>query len=182
MGHPFVGLLPCLVANIEQAARGKVGGPEFGSGNRGGRSRRLERASLPGHSVPGHISHNNIPLPLLDMSDALDDSFHSSFTTNASSSSFRILSPASQLPRSRPMSSAENHSHAHGWVDYQQRPADPIQSSYPAPRPASVVSRARAPRPLPRVHKREVWRDILLKSDGRDKAFVRYQRMRRIYD
>jgi hypothetical protein len=127
----------------------------------------------PGHSPPrSHLSQHSLSLPLFDMSDALDDSFHSSFTTNASSSSFRILSPASQLPRSRPMSSAENH--PHGWVDYPQRPVDPIQSSYPTLRPASVVSHARAPRPLPRVHKREVWRDILLKSDGRDKAFVRY--------
>lgn len=146
------------------------------------------------------------------MSEDMADSFHSFGIP--STSSFRILNPASELPvNSRRTISAPSLSESQRWDDHEyggpsrmsiaeesERGYDEGRStnvSSPAPRKtlpttessstvrptnakagtlvpvtateAKFIKAAKRP---PRVLKREVWRDMVLKSDGRDKAFV----------
>lgn len=145
-----------------------------------------------------------------DLSASMSDSFHS---LSHSSSSFRIVDSAAELPSRRATSSVpitgggndweqmgSSSTYSHGRSDsfgrgshYDSpsrtnaypssgsttaRPMTPLRSKTPSQRdhlatPTAPTSKhVPASKAGPRILRTEVWKDLLLVSDGRDKAFV----------
>ncbi|KAG9018538.1 hypothetical protein FRB90_011514 [Tulasnella sp. 427] len=155
------------------------------------------------------------------MAEDISQSFNSFGA--ASTSSFRIINPGSELPRtgrsvvapsltesqywdnhdfsavsSRRMSMGEEYDDGKSAITSSSAPPPkriPVvqtassstvrpeaeQSRTVVPAPSVHAGSSKAGRHSPRVSKREVWRDILLKSDGRDKVFKLIQFSIRVY-
>ncbi|KAG9032212.1 hypothetical protein FRB95_001691 [Tulasnella sp. JGI-2019a] len=154
-----------------------------------------------------------------NMNGSMTDSFHS---LSHSSSSFRIVNAAAELPSRPQTTSAPVGTESHNWEQVGSssssfgharsdsfgrsshfdghtstsgytprslatiRPTSPldVRNSVHREQDAPMTPSTKyipAPKAPPRVMKKEVWRDMFLTSDGRDKAFKLIQYTMRVY-